>query len=87
MSTGVTDRAVKPSTSKAGKRAQLSAARKTNIKSVVVIREMSSTCLRPSQSLTEPPARAPTTPAASNIEREAPANQKLAPSSVRKMGR
>lgn len=44
-------------------------------------------CLRPQRSLTHPPISAPPMPAPSRTERDAPDSHKLAPSSVKKVGR
>jgi len=53
----------------------------------VAMYEMMSNVLRPNRSLREPEKKAPTTPAACRMDKEAPAVQRLEPSTVRNVGR
>ena len=87
MMTGVTDNAAGPISKSKSMRSQPLAIKKRNISSGVASIETKRTVRRPTRSLNDPPSSAPTTPAASRIDREAPATKKAAPSSLKKVGR
>ena len=87
MMTGVTDIVKKPRNDKSGIRRRLFEKIKRIINIGVVINEMMSILRRPNRSLSVPVKRLPTMPETSYIVKDAPANQRLEPCVVRKVGR